>query len=117
MFIPSALQQTICVCAHALVFLENSMGEVSFVAVLCWVTRADDFSSLLCDTLKRERVLHIKRNEEFSLTFLNWRANKMDHFAAVAARASISDYGCHLFAKQVRLGSVLIHFPIFVAVN
>ena len=110
---PVHIEQTMCLCASVFVFSGNSMGEVSFAAVLRWVTRVDDFTKLLCDTLERERVLHIKRNEEFAFTFLNWRANKLDHFAVVAARASISDYGCHLFAKQLRLVSVLLHFPVF----
>ena len=44
------------------------MGEVSFAAVLRWVTRIDDFTKLLCDTIERERVLHLQRNEECALT-------------------------------------------------
>jgi hypothetical protein len=53
-------------------FPGNTMGEVSFAAVLRWVTRIDDFTWLLTDTTERERVLHLQRSEECSLTFLNW---------------------------------------------
>ena len=81
------------------------MGEVSFAAVLRWVTRIDDFTRLLTDTTERERVLHLQRSEECSLTFLNWRSSRNDHYAVVAARAVISDHGCYLFAKQLRLVS------------
>ena len=38
------------------------MCEVSFAAVLRWVTRIDDFTKLLFDTIERERVLHLQRN-------------------------------------------------------
>ena len=79
------------------------MGEVSFSAVLRWVTRVDDFTKLLFDTVDRERVLHLQRNEECALTFLNWRAKPADHPAVRAARGYFSDHACHLFAKQLRL--------------
>ena len=81
----------------------NSMGEVSFAAVLHWVTRIDDFAKLLADTCERERVLHLQRNEECAHSFLNWRSAKSDHPAVRDARAHISDHACHLFAKQLRL--------------
>ena len=79
------------------------MGEVSFAAVLHWVTRIDDFAKLLADTCERERVLHLQRNEECAHSFLNWRSAKSDHPAVRDARAHISDHACHLFAKQLRL--------------
>ena len=82
-------------------FLGNTMGEVSFSAVLRWVTRVDDFTKLLFDTVDRERVLHLQRNEECALTFLNWRAKPADHPAVRAARGYFSDHACHLFAKQL----------------
>ena len=78
------------------------MGEVSFAAVLRWVTRVDDFTKLFADTCERERVLHLQRSEECALSYLNWRASPSDHFAVRAARAHISDYGCQFFAKQLR---------------
>ena len=85
--------------------LGNSMGEVSFAAVLRWVTRVDDFTRLLVDTCEHERVIHLQRNEEAALAFLNWRAHTTDHFAVVSARQVNSDYACFLFSKQLRLVS------------
>ena len=85
------------------------MGEVSFAAVLRWVTRVDDFTKLFADTCERERVLHLQRSEECALSYLNWRASPSDHFAVRAARAHISDYGCQFFAKQLRLVSSIVY--------
>ena len=92
------------------------MGEVSFAAVLRWVTRVDDFTKLFADTCERERVLHLQRSEECALSYLNWRASPSDHFAVRAARAHISDYGCQFFAKQLRLVSLssIVYLYLFI---
>ena len=104
LFIIMNSQQCLCVvyapvshCGHR--FAGNTMGEVSFPAVLHWVTRVDDFTKLLLDTCERERVLHLQRNEESALTFLNWRKRPSDHYSVSEARSHISDYGCHLFLR------------------
>ena len=89
------------------------MGKVSFAAVLRWVTRIDDFTKLLFDTIERERVLHLQRNEECALTYLRWRVKKDDHRAVVAARESVSDYACHLFNKQIQLVSNILEQQMF----
>ena len=65
MLIPSVFATNyMCRCT---LFLGNMLGEVLFAAVFAL---GNNFTKLLCDTFERERVLHIKQNEKFALTFL-----------------------------------------------
>ena len=86
---------------HVLFFDTNAKGTnkygMPFFAPA--VMNQDNMMWCCMDTCERERVLHLQRNEESALTFLNWRKRPSDHYSVSEARSHISDYGCHLFLR------------------
>ena len=77
------------------------MGEVSFSAVMKWVTVPDHFEQLFFDLQERERTLTLMRQKQADDELMSIAGPPTDRAEIKEARKHVSSYAVRLFEAQL----------------
>ena len=82
-------------------FNGNTMGEVSFSAVMKWVTVSDHSEQLFFDLQERERTLTLMRQKQADDELMSIAGPPTDRAEIKEARKHVSSYAVRLFEAQL----------------